>query len=340
MRKQLLILVFILACFFQSAAQRVADFGFASGVVNYVGDLGNERYFPITSASPGYQLTIRNFINDPSKTGKMYRSLSAELRLSWHRLQYDETQPIGSNKGMQLRNYMRGLSFRNDLLGASVHVTYTFYKNKYIPLYKQKVCYFLLAGIGVYHGVPEADLFKGSPDLASRYYFWLDGTIRDAEENPNGTGNVIKKDGVYETNLRDWMTEGQGYNTEIHRKKPYSYTNIGFPLGLGMRYGMNKKITFSAEFDFYYFLTDYLDDVSGRYATYEELKASFPDPEKFELAKYISDPTGRGTNGFIGAITSIRGNPKKNDSYTFLSVEVAYKLLLKKKGIWTNLSLK
>ena len=264
---------------------------------------------------------------------------SAELRFSWHRLQYDETNSIGMQKGTQLRNYLRGIGFRNDLIGASVNFTYTFYKNKYLPLHKQKFCYFLLAGIGVYHGTPMADLFKGDAKLANRYYYWTDGSIRDAAQNTNGIGNVIHKDGIYETNLRDWMTEGQGYNSEIHRKKPYSNTNIGFPLGIGIRYGMNRQITLSMEFDFYYFTTDYLDDVSGRYATYEELKASFPDPEQYEMAKYISDPTGMGTNGTIGKGTSKRGNPGKNDSFTFLNVEIAYKILLKKKGIWTNLSM-
>src|SRR3979411_3023435 len=102
MRKQLLILVFVLATFLNTEAQRVADFGFASGVVNYVGDLGNERYFPISSSSPGYQLTIRNFLNNPATSGKMYKAFSTELRFSWHRLQYDETEPIGNTKGMQL----------------------------------------------------------------------------------------------------------------------------------------------------------------------------------------------------------------------------------------------
>ncbi len=340
MRKRILIPVIIFAVFQNASAQRHADIGFASGVVNYVGDLGNDRYFPTSSASPGYQINIRDFINNPAKTGKKYRALSMEMRFSWHRLQYDETEQIGNDKGVQLRNYQRGLSFRNDVIGTSVNCTYTFYSNKYLPLYKQKICYFLLAGVGVYHGTPKADLFKGDAKLSNRYYAWADGTIRDAEENKYGIGNVIKKDGVYETNLQDWMTEGQGTNPEVNNKKPYSTTNLAFPLGVGIRYGMNKKITLSMEFDFYYFTTDYLDDVSGRYATYEELKASFPDPEKFAMAKYISDPSGKGTNGFTGVSTSKRGNPNKNDSYTFLSLEVSYNILLKKKGLWTNLSMK
>jgi hypothetical protein len=337
--KKILLLCILSFFLLNVSAQRTSDVGFASGVVNYVGDLGNERYFPISSASRGYQITFRNFLNNPALSGAQYKPLSLELRFSWHRLQYDETDAIGSLKGNHLRNYLRGLNFRNDLIGATVNFTYTFYHNKYVPLNKQKFCYFLLAGVGVFHGTPRADLFHGSADMKNRYYAWSDGTLRDAPENSR-SANVIKKDGDYETDLRSWMTEGQGYNPEVNGKKPYSLTNIGFPIGFGIRYGLSKKVTCSAEFDYYYFLTDYLDDVSGRYASYDELKTTFTDPQKFEIAKYISDPTGFGTDQTTGVGTSPRGNPKKNDSYTFISLEVSYKLLLKKKGLWTNLSMR
>ena len=340
MRKQLLVLIIVLSAFVNASSQRTVDIGFASGIVNYIGDLGNEKYFPFSSASPGLQVTIRNFLNKPGQTGKVQKPFSMALRFSWHRLQYDETEAIGSNKGILLRNYLRGISFRNDLIGASVNFTYTLNRNQYTSQQKHKFCYFLLAGVGVYHGIPKADLFHGDATPSNRYYFWADGTVRDAPEQIKATANVIQKDGVYETNLQSSMTEGQGYNTELDQKKPYAVTNIGFPLGAGVRYALNKKVTFSLEFDYYYFLTDYLDDVSGRYATYKELKASFPDPEQFELAKYISDPTGRGTNGFIGNATSPRGNPDQKDSFTFVSFEVAYKLLLKKKSLWTSLSMR
>jgi hypothetical protein len=177
-------------------------------------------------------------------------------------------------------------------------------------------------------------------NLANRYYFWADGTVRDAEENKNGVGNIVKRDGSYETNLNEWHTEGLGANnTELANKKQYSTTNIGFPLGLGIRYGFNKFLTFSMEIDYYYFLTDYLDDVSDYYATYQELHSSFPETEKYELAKYISDPSGKGTGGVVEG-SSPRGNPKLKDSYTFVSLEVSYKFLLKKKGLWSNLSMR
>ena len=47
---------------------------------------------------------------------------------------------------------------------------------------------------------------------------------------------------------------------------------------------------------------------------------------KQEIAKYISDPTGLGTDGFVGPRTSRRGNPKLNDTYSFINFEFAYKI--------------
>jgi len=335
MRKALLLTPLLLSLLTVTCyGQRTGDLGFASGIVNYVGDLANEKYFPLSSAAPGLQVTFRNFLNDPDKSSTLYKPLSLELRFSWHRLQYDETSPVGGKSGMELRNYLRGLGFRNDLFGTMVNFTYTFYPNRFRPLYKQKFACFLLAGAGVFYGAPKADLFHGSIDLKNRYYFWNNGTIHDVAEGSGAQGHVIQKDGVYETNLRDWHTEGEESNAEGKNKPPYSLVNAGFPLGFGVRYGYSRNITFSAEFDYYFFLTDYLDDVSDRYATYNELATSFPDPTKFEIAKYISDPTGKGTTGVISPQTSPRGNPGMKDSFTFLSLEVAYKITMKKKEIY------
>lgn len=314
--------------------QRTADIGVSGGVVNYVGDLGNEKYFPYSSANTGAALTLRNFLNNPENSRTRYRTFDMQVRLSWHRLQYDETAPIGDKKGPELRNYLRGIGFRNDLFGTEVGFTYNFYPNKLAPLWKPKLSFFIMAGIGVYYGKPKADLFHGAAAMENRYFYWKDGTIRDLPENDRGAGNVIEKDGNYETSLQNWKTEGQGYNREIHSKRPYDLCNVGFPVGAGIRYIYNKMFTFSAEFNYYYFLTDYLDDVSGRYATYDELKASFNDPRQYEMARYISDPSGRGTNGVIGPVTSPRGNPSENDAFTYFSMEVSYKFTWKKKGIY------
>lgn len=326
-------LFLLLICSFSTMAQRTANIALSGGVVNYIGDLGNEKLFPYSSAKTGASITIRDFINNPKNSGTRFSVFDMQLRFSWHRLEYDEARSVGNKKGLELRNYQRGIGFRNDLFGSEVDFTYNIYPNLYAPLNKQKISFFFLAGVGVFYGQPKADLFNGSQSLNNRYYAWKDGSIRDADENSNGIGNIIEKDGNYETNLRDWHTEGQGYSREIQNAKSYDNFNVGFPFGGGFRYLYNKFLTFSAEFNYYYFLTDYLDDVSNRYATYDELRASFPDDVNFELAKYIADPTGKGTNGII-ASASQRGNPNRKDSYTYVSLEASYKITWKKKGIY------
>ncbi len=103
-------------------------------------------------------------------------------------------------------------------------------------------------------------------------------------------------------------------------------------MGFGIRYAISKRVLLSAEYAYYSFFTDYLDDVSGSYATNDEIEANFPnDPTNQELAAYISDPSGKGTNGEPGIFTSRRGNPAIPDAFSYISVEVSYKFKRKPK---------
>ncbi|MCZ2278418.1 MAG: hypothetical protein LC117_10870 [Bacteroidia bacterium] len=316
-----------------SFSQTTFEIDVAAGVTNYFGDLGNERVLQTTSTNPGVAITFRNLMTRGELTGYQYNPLSYEVRLSWHRLGYDETKAIGGMDGFELRNYGRGLNFRNDVFGASAHITYTFYHNRRLPLYNQPAVMYLFAGAGAFFGKPKADLFRGDIHLENRYYFWPDGTTRDMPYNA-GYGNIIKKDGVYETDLSKWVTEtGQG-SGETAGKSKYAHTHLAIPFGFGFRLGVSRLLTASLEFGYYYFFTDYLDDVSDAYLTYSDLDRLFPnDPEMQKLAMYISDPTGYGTNGFPGPATSPRGNPKKNDAYSFINLGLAYKFKLSSEKI-------
>ncbi|MEP7169060.1 MAG: hypothetical protein ABI855_06775 [Bacteroidota bacterium] len=310
----------------QFGNNRSFELGIGSGVTNYFGDLGNERILQTTSTRPGCDITIRNFTGNSALTGNFYNPLSFEARISWHRIGYDESKPIGDRKGFDLRNYGRGISFQNDLFGFSTHITYTVYPNRHMPLHKQGAAMFFFTGAGVYYGKPKADLFRGDISLNNRYYFWLDGTTRNYPQSDGMQGAIIKKDGTYETDLTKWSTEkGQGNGEQVSNKK-YKNTHVAIPCGFGFRFGLSKALTLSAEFGYYYFFTDFLDDVSDAYISYEDLNKLYPnDPEKQKLALYISDPTGYGTNGYPGPATSIRGNPKRNDTYSYANLELAYK---------------
>jgi hypothetical protein len=65
--------------------------------------------------------------------------------------------------------------------------------------------------------------------------------------------------------------------------------------------------------------------VSDRYATYAEIGQVYPDSAQQYMARYVSDPTGWGTNGKESLFTSRRGNPGLPDSFSYFTIEVSYK---------------
>lgn len=321
MRKTVSFFLLLIPCWM--SAQRHLEIGVASGVTHYYGDLGNiDGPIQWNSARPGLQISFRDFLNN--KKRYVTRSLTTEARLSWFRIGYDETAAMKGVPTNELKNYRRGLSFRNDLLGGSWHLVLNAYREPYTPLFQQRFFMFFHVGVGVYHGRPKADLFRGAVEPENRYYFWEDGTVRDA---PRGTpnANVIERDGKYETDLGSWLTEGGDLNGEVAEPRSYKPWHVGVPMGAGLRYMITKKLSVGVEYCYIMFMTDLLDDVSNRYATYEEIDNIYTDPREQALARYISDPTGWGTVGDNSIFTSRRGNPGLLDSFSYLSVEVSYK---------------
>lgn len=305
------------------AAQRHLEVGMAGGITHYYGDLGNiDGPVQWNSARPGLQITFRDFLNN--KKRYITRSLTTEARISWFRIGYDETAQMKGVPVTDLKNYRRGLSFRNDLVGVSSHIVLNAYREPYTPLFQQRFFMYFHVGLGIYHGRPKADLFRGDIDPANRYYFWEDGTVRDAPRMTPGA-NVIQRDGKYETDLYSWLTEGGVGAGEGGGGPRFPAWHVGVPMGAGIRVMATRKLSVGLEYCYLMFMTDMLDDVSDRYATYDEIDATYSDLRSQTLARYISDPTGWGTNGEVSVATSKRGNPGLLDSFSFFSLEVSYK---------------
>lgn len=323
--KNTLLLVFLFSALSLSA-QRNLEVGIASGVTHYYGDLGNyDGAMQWNSARPGITVTFRDFLNN--KRRYVTRALTTEARISWFRTGYEERDPIKGMEYNELRNYHRGLGFRNDLFGMSGHIVLNAYREPYQPLFKQRFFMYFHIGLGVYYGRPKADLFNGSPDTLNRYYFWDDGTVRDAPRGtPANQANEIERDGKYETDLYEWQTEGGDGAGESGRRYRVSPWHVAVPMGVGVRYMLTRQVSLGMEFSYIMFTDDLIDDVSDRYATYGEIDATYPgDRNKQTMARYVSDPTGDGTDGTRGIYTSPRGNPGLLDAISFLNFEVSYK---------------
>jgi opacity protein-like surface antigen len=316
--------VALLVCALMPArAQRNLEIGLSTGVTHYYGDLGNwHSQIQWNSTRPAVNITFRDFFNNPKRY--VTRSLTMEARLSWFRIGYNEAQATGGLSGVELHNWHRALNFRTDLVGVSAHMVLNAYREPFTPLFKQRFFMYFQLGIGLYYGRPKADLFRGDVSLDNRYFFWDDGTIRDKPRGSAGA-QVVEQDGKYETDLYSWVTEGTGTARNATLSPRPSPWNIGIPMGMGVRYMLTKQMSIGAEFSYYMFLTDMLDNVSERYATYDEIGSVYADSTQQFLARYISDPTGWGTDGTISKGTSRRGNPGLPDNFSYFSFEVSYK---------------
>ena len=118
--------------------------------------------------------------------------------------------------------------------------------------------------------------------------------------------------------LRELGTEGQGL-----AGYPAQYSSMAseFPLGIGIKYVINKKLMLQGEFNYRVSGTDYLDDVSTYYPDKALLDAKNPQTSKF---------TYRGEGPYPKNPTLKRGDASNKDGYYTTLIKIAYKLQTKK----------
>lgn len=150
----------------------------------------------------------------------------------------------------------------------------------------------LMAELNFMRFTPGADKDRFSP-----YVFFGLGAVK---YNPQA--NYMGAD----YDLRPLMTEG------------VSYSNIAvvIPFGAGVKYNFSDKwnIMFSAGYR--YALTDYLDDVSGKYLDKSKIK----DPVLLAL----SDRSGEKTGIYTGSPRTQRGDYRSHDTYLFLGFTLSF----------------
>jgi hypothetical protein len=132
-----------------------------------------------------------------------------------------------------------------------------------------------------------------------------------------GAGGVVFKptatyDQYYKT--YKWQSEGQ-----TQRYKTYTLTAI---YGAGLKYRIkNTSFSLLGELGFRTPLTDYLDDVSGTYATQYVTSQEHQVLTEYEYAhNVIADPSVNK----IGVAGSQRGDGRARDSYMFATVGLSF----------------
>jgi hypothetical protein len=174
----------------------------------------------------------------------------------------------------------RNLHFKSTIMEFSAQAEFNFLPYK-LGNDKHPFTPYVFAGAGVFHHSPRA-LLNGS---------WID--------------------------LQLLGTEGQG--TPLNKKKPYKLTQLSIPFGVGVKTNLAKRIGLAIEWGMRKTFTDYIDDVSTRYAN-PALLAGYRGP----VAATLSDrSTVRDSYSNTGRQ---RGNAMTKDWYCFTGFILSFKL--------------
>jgi hypothetical protein len=109
--------------------------------------------------------------------------------------------------------------------------------------------------------------------------------------------------------------------------KSYSTTSIIVPFGMGVKWRINRNFALESSIGFRKTYTDYLDDVSEKYADVAEQQKT-----KGPVAAILTDRSAELNNGeFQNKPGYRRGNPDFNDWYVIGGVTISYRIFNRRK---------
>jgi hypothetical protein len=205
---------------------------FSYGVLNFFGDVQNS----MPSASIGNHAFAANLATFVDRQNNFVANFSF-LRGNLSGNSYDHT------------DLTRNLNFKSSLTSVGANVEYRF--GHFIEKEALVRPYFSM-GVGVLSFNAKGDLID---EDGQSYYYWSDGSIRDAPEASAVDALALYRDFNYETDLRKWEQQEYGLGD-------YSQFALAFPVGAGAHFRISDRTFFSLGVSYHYSLTDVLDNVA------------------------------------------------------------------------------
>ncbi len=138
--------------------------------------------------------------------------------------------------------------------------------------------------------------------------------------NPRAKG----EDGKW-ASLRNLGTEGQ-FTPQAETRSPYSRISVAIPIGIGLKWKIDRRIFVGIEYGKRKTFTDYIDDTSTTYWPNNQI-----ENEVGTTAAYFADPT---KGNWIGSgPNQQRGDPTDNDSFMFLILTFNYTMKSTRGGL-------
>jgi opacity protein-like surface antigen len=268
------------------------EVGFEIGPSVFLGDLGGHRgkgtYFIKDWNFPVTKIMVGVF-------AAVYPSEWLGFRIAGNITQLTgDDEYINTDGKWELTRKVRDIEFRSNI--QEVHVAMELYptvltnmKYDYVPRMRP----YGVIGLGYFHFNPQSPYTNPSTGVTT----WID--------------------------LKPLRLEGQGI---IAGRKEYELNQFMIPMGAGVKYDVTDRLVVNLEVLHRKTFTDYIDDVSIRYADINQIRP-FLTPEQETQARFIlgqgitnlqfRSPYGPGRR---------RGNPKRNDAYFAFTAKIAYKI--------------
>ena len=238
----------------------------------FTGDLGG-------GGGPGIDYSTKDIDWESTGSGvefsykyRFHPYLSTKTCLSFFSIEGDDKYSEESKRNA------RNIHFKSTCFDFSQRLEFIFYANEFNGSF--------------YHLTSRTKRRKSNTQL---YIF---AGLGFATYNPKASYN-----GIW-TELRPLKTEGQATS--------YSKATFIIPTGFGLRVGLTKKIRIGIEANYTKTFTDYLDDVSTKYADPSLMASS--------AASYLSNPSS------VYSVGDKRGDPNQFDAYYRLTFQLIYNI--------------
>lgn len=277
--------------------KRYFTLGGSLGATNYFGDIVPEASF----TSLGLSSTRHNV--GMHYAYKMFPRVAFRGSLSWGRIYGDDAKSASENEADNLPRFKRNLSFRSDIKELALTAVIDLFQNRQMYTRRPDFAPYGFIGIAAFHHNPKAYTDK-APGVTSGWYA-LQPLGTEGQNVPAGPG--------------------------VNYPKPYSRIQVAIPIGVGVKYRLDRQWDFGFEIGWRKTLTDYLDDVSGTYADKNDLNTVNPTG----LSAYFSDRSAE--SGYTelagyGHKGDQRGDVTDKDWYIVTNIHLTYILPARNKG--------
>ena len=223
--------------------------GVGIGYFNYYGNV-NDAFRSYTVGDPGIRLNVAAFLSK-ERSKQFIRGNFTFFSGNLTGTQMYVPDKIPDKIDEDDNGYLyHNLNFKSNINSFGFNIHYSFIK----PDRSAARIFDPFISLGI-----EMLTFDTKTDIQSangRYYYWSDGTIRDAPQVINNwDAKIISRDYNFDTDVR--MLD----RSKLGR---YSQFAVAIPIDIGLDFKLNSRVTMRAATSLHYAFTDLIDDMSSK----------------------------------------------------------------------------